>query len=171
MLTAALAPTPWHPPPRATRGVLIILTCAVSLAYAAAGVAHTLPVHPGAAVGVAALAWCGLFGLTWRLSPAAHRVARFDWCLWTVTVGSVVMLVWLAAGQAAAACEIAPHLTRYAPLAGLANANLAMAWVFTRYAPAVAVRRRDALLIWIGGMNGLLAVGLVLGAMLFGDAR
>ncbi len=163
--------TPLPPFSAAMRGLFITLTCAVSLAYAAAGVANTLPVHPGAAVGVAALAWCGLFGLTWKLSPAAQRIARFDWCLWTVTAGSVVMLVWLALGQAAAAWGIAPTLSPYAPLAGLINANLVMTWTFTRHARAVRVRRRDALLIWIGGMNGLLALGLLLSTLVFGDAQ
>lgn len=171
----ALNPSPASPcafPDAAgARGTFIALTCAVSLAYAAASTADTLPVHLGGAVGIAALAWCGLFGLTWWLSPAAQRVPRFDWCLWTVTVGSMVMLVWLALGQAAAAAGLRSELTRVAPLAGLATADLAMAWVFVRYAPTVAVRRHEALLIWVGGMNGLLALGLLLGAILLGDGR
>ena len=158
------------PNPACFRGVLIALTCGVSLAYAAADT-RMLPVSVGVAIPTAALAWVALFGLTWKFSPPALRIPRFDWCLWTVTVGSMFMLAWLALGQAAAAAGIDPELTRFAPLVGLANANVAMAWVFTRYAPTVAVRRRDALLIWIGGMNGLLALGLVLGTALFGVAR
>lgn len=164
-------PARWMPDPACFRGVLIALTCAVSLAYGAAGVADTLPIRLDVAVTTAAAAWGALFSLTWALSPRALRTPRFDWCLWTVTVGSMFMLAWLALGQTAAAAGVDPGLTRFAPLVGLVNANLAMAWVFTRYAPTVAVRRRDALLIWIGGMNGLLALGLVLGTALLGDAR
>ena len=163
------------PPPASTRAALVTLTFAVSLSYAATqaatDIADALPIHLGVAVGVAALAWCGLFGLTWALSPVAQRVPRFDWCLWTVTVGSVWMLAWLALSQSATVAGLDPALTRWGPLFGLATANVAMAWVFTRYAPTVAVRRRDALLIWIGGMNGLLALGLALGILLLGDAR
>lgn len=64
-----------------------------------------------------------------------------------------------------------PQLARFAPLAGLANADLAMAWVFTRYAPTVAVRRVHALLIWIAGMNGLLVAGMLLADTLIGGTR
>ena len=170
-LAPAMPPARWFPGAACFRGVLIALSCAVSLAYAAAGVANTLPAHPGAAVAVATVAWCALFTLTWALSPARHRVARFDWCLWTVTVGSVFMLAWLAIGQAAAALGMNPQLARFAPLAGLANADLAMAWVFTRYAPTVAVRRVHALLIWIAGMNGLLVAGMLLADTLIGGTR
>ncbi len=74
----ATPPTRWFPDAGCFRGVLIALTGAVSLAYAANGVAHTLPVHAGVAVVTATVAWCALFSLTWALSPARHRVARFD---------------------------------------------------------------------------------------------
>ena len=175
MNTLTHRPARWMPHAVCARGVLIALTCAVSLSYAvtqaATDIADALPIHLGVAVGVAALAWCGLFGLTWALSPVARRLPRFDWCLWTVTVGSVFMLAWLALSQSATVAGIDPDLTRWGPLLGLATANVAMAWFFTRYAPTVAVRRRDALLIWIGGMNGLLTLGLVLGTALFGDAQ
>jgi len=157
--------TRWMPSPACFRGVLITLTCGVSLAYAAADTS-ALPARLGIAVTTAAVAWGVLFGLAWALSPAALRTPRFDWCLWTVTVGSMFMLAWLALSQTAAAAGLDPRFTRWGPLLGLATADVAMAWVFTHYAPTVAIRRRDALLIWIPGMNGLLAAGLLIGAEL-----
>lgn len=151
-------PTPpinWHPDGWCFRGVTCVLALAVSGVY---GVALTSELGViGAVLLIAAgLAWCVLHAGLWRCSPPRLRPARVDWCLWTMTVGSVAMALGLLA--AAITGRTLPAL-----LGGLSVADVAMGWVFTRYAPTVRVSRTAALLLWVTGMNGLLiaAVGVV----------
>lgn len=145
----------WHPDGWCFRGVTTTLAVGVSGMYGLllAGQLGAL----GAAMLIGAgLAWPTLLVGVWMRSAPAWRFARLDWCLWTMTVGSVAMTLGLLA--AATNALLPQPFAPLVPLLGdLLLADVAMGWVFTRYAPTVGVARSVAIALWVGGMNGFLA--------------
>ena len=154
--TPTLSGLRWTPNALCLRVVSSVLAVAISGRYAV-GLTDLMGPAGLALLGGAAVAWLVMLMLIHRLSPADLRWPRLDWAIWTMTVGSVVMAVALLvaglwqrlAGPGSAVLAIL--------LGGLLVADAAMAWVLTRNAPAVEVTRGQALLIWLPGMNGLLA--------------
>lgn len=148
----------WHPDCWCFRGVTTALAFTVSGMYGLL-LADRLGVLGGAILMGAGLAWPTLLAVVWFRSPTGWRFARLDWCLWTMTVGSVAMTLGLLATAVGQLVDLNPLITL---LGGLVLADVAMGWVFTRYAPTLDVKRTTALLIWVVGMNGFLAgvVGL-----------
>lgn len=158
MTTVTLHPEPlpqgsprhtWHPDGWCFRGVTTVLALAVSGMYAFLLFDQLGVIGATLLVG-AGLAWPALLAGVWIFSAARWRFARLDWCLWTMTVGSVAMALALLLNL----FTPNPILTL---LGGLLFADVAMGWVLTRYALTVGVQRTTALLLWVGGMNGLLA--------------
>ena len=166
--------TRWTPPVWCFRSVAAALAVAVSGRYGL-WLADLLGPWGGALLGGAAAAWAVLLGLVaWR-SPGVWRWPRVDWCVWTMTVGSVVMaaaLLAVAVVERMARAEAGGMTNPVAAtlLGGLLVADAAMAWVLTRNAPAVGMPRPLALLLWLGGMNGFLAA-FVIAVLLMGGGR
>lgn len=148
----------WHPDSWCFRSVAITLAVAVSGLYA------LLLTEPLGILGAALLigagsAWPALLLGVWFRSEVKLRFARIDWCIWTMTVGSVAMTLGLLAAYVGQILWLEPL---WILVGGLFIADVAMGWVFTRYAPAIGVRRLDAMILWIGGMNGFLMILLAL---------
>ncbi|MEM1109419.1 MAG: hypothetical protein AAGH99_12105 [Planctomycetota bacterium] len=152
----------WQPDGWGFRGTTTTLALAVSGIYGLL-FAEQFGI-PGAATLIGAgIAWPLLLAAVWLRSEPAWRLARLDWCLWTMTVGSVVMAFGLLATTIAIPLGMNPLATL---AGGLLAADIAMGLAFTRYAPALSVRCRTALLIWVLGMNGFLFGVVTLAAWL-----
>ncbi|MEM1444807.1 MAG: hypothetical protein AAGF84_02025 [Planctomycetota bacterium] len=142
------------------RVALIVLAIAGTVTYgmhvyerfAAADLAW---VGPGVAWG-AGISWAVLaIGAAVIVRDARRLGELADHALVTLTLGMVGVLTALAITKATAAPPVATHLV----LLGLSN--VAMAAYFIVRAPAVGMTRPIAALLWIGLMNGVLAVGLI----------
>ena len=157
-------PRTWHPDGWCFRGVTTTLAVAVSAMYGLLLAAQLGSLGAAVLIG-AGLAWPMLLLGVWTQSDPAWRFARLDWCLWTMTVGSVAMTLGLLAA-ATNALLVQPVSPLVPLLGGLLIADVAMSWVLTRYAPTVNVARPLALTLWVGGMNGFLAAVCGLAALL-----
>ncbi len=155
----------WHPDCWCFRGVTTALALGISGMYGLL-LADRLGTLGGATLIGAGLAWPTLLAAIWCRSEPAWRFARLDWCLWTMTVGSVAMTLGLLATAVITPLGFDPLV---ALLGGLLLADVAMGWVFTRYAPSLGVTRTIALLLWIVGMNGFLTAVIALAALLEGQ--
>ncbi|MEM8782755.1 MAG: hypothetical protein AAGE65_07835 [Planctomycetota bacterium] len=153
------------------RVALIVLAIAGTVTYG-------LHVHERFAQHPADLAWIGPgvawgSGVSWAVLAVAttlfvrdlRRLGELaDHALVTLTLGMVGVLTALALTQATAAPPVPTHLT----LLGLSN--VAMGAYFIARAPAVRMTRPVAALLWIGLMNGVLAVGLSLSFLMHESA-
>ncbi|MEM6459918.1 MAG: hypothetical protein AAF710_11070 [Planctomycetota bacterium] len=171
-MNAVTAPTlPQLPSAAALRVFLVAVTLTASLMLGLYALAFVYAPWVAAVVTAAAACWVALFCGVWFAPPADLRWPRIDWCLWTVGVGSVVLL----AGAVAVLLTfvglglIDQHLPwswnqfignwlapAILPGATLLVADGVMAHAMIRHAPRVGVSRRCAAAIWFGGMNGLL---------------
>jgi len=151
----------WHPDGWYFRGVAVALALAVSCLFA------ICMAQPFGTLGVvtligAGLAWPTLLAVVWFLSDPLWRFARLDWCLWAMTVGSVVMAMGLCTYFVRLVLWIDLPAPELFLLGGLLTADVAMCFVLTRCAPSVGVSRTAAALMWIAGMNGFLLTILMI---------
>ena len=151
----------WYPNGWCLRGT------AVALALAVSGMFGMVVAQPFGVLGVvtligAGLAWPTLLIGVWLSSAPAWRFARLDWCLWIMTVGSVVMAMGLCVYFVRIILWVELPNPKLFLLGGLFAADAAMGWVMTRYAPSVEISRITAGMLWIVGMNGFLLTILTL---------
>ncbi|MEM7576002.1 MAG: hypothetical protein AAF328_00890 [Planctomycetota bacterium] len=111
-------------------------------------------VGPGVAWG-AGVSWAVLaIGATLIVRNTRRLGELADHALVTLTLGMVGVLTALALTKATAAPPVATHVIL------LMLSNVAMGAYFIVRAPAVRMPRPIAALLWIGLMNGVLAIGL-----------
>ena len=121
-------------------------------------------VGPGVAWG-AGVAWVILALGTTAIVKDVRRLGELaDHALVTLTLGMVGVLTAMALTKATPAPPVPTHLI----LLGLAN--VAMGAYFIARAPAVRMTRPVAALLWIGLMNGVLAVGVLISFLLHESA-
>ncbi|MEM9752621.1 MAG: hypothetical protein AAF916_04475 [Planctomycetota bacterium] len=121
-------------------------------------------VGPGVAWG-AGISWAVLAISAAVLVRDARRLGELaDHALVTLTLGMVGVLSALAITKATSAPPVATHVV----LLGLSN--VAMGAYFILRGPAVGLKRPIAAALWIGLMNGVLAVGLIASYLLHAPA-